>query len=55
MAKVSEFPDHSQSVCSLRLFTHRWASFLVANLLVQNHPDRVAHSVRDCPDGFLVS
>jgi hypothetical protein len=37
------------------LFTHSWAPLLVANLLVQNHPDQVAHSMRNCPDGFIVS
>ena len=37
------------------IFADRWASFLVTNSLVQNHPDQPTQSMGNRPDGLIVS
>ena len=55
VAKLAECPDHSDSADSLGLLGHRRASLLIADALVQNHPDQLTDAMRNRPDGFVVA
>ena len=48
-------PDHSRSAALLRLFGDGWASFFVADSLVQDQPDQPTLSMSYRPDHFVVS
>jgi hypothetical protein len=55
IAKASEFPNHFRGACSLRLFAHGWAAFLVAAPSVQDDPDQPTKPIDNGPDGLFVS
>src|SRR6516165_6337758 len=55
VAKASELPDHSGSAHSLRPFVHGPAPFLVADPLMQNHPDQPTKPMGNRSDGLIVS
>ena len=55
VAETLELPDHSRSACSLQPFAHALAPFLVADPLMQNHPDQPTKPMGNCPDGLIVS
>src|SRR4029453_14565292 len=54
IAEASELPDHSGRPVSLRLLAQGWASFLVPDALVQDHPDQAAQPVGDQADRLRV-
>ena len=55
IAKGSELPDHSRSAPLLGLFRDRWATFFIADSLVQDQPDEPTLSMGNRPDGLIVS
>src|SRR5216684_3066516 len=55
IAEPLECLDHSGSTGALRLGTYRRAAFLIADPLMQNHPEQSAESMGNGPDGLLVS
>ena len=55
IAEVSELPDHSRGALLLGLFGDGWAAFFVTNSLVQDQPDQSTLSMRNGPDGLIVS
>jgi hypothetical protein len=55
IAEASELPDHSRGALLLGLFGDGWASFFVADSLVQDQPDQPTLSMGNGPDGLFVS
>src|SRR5258708_15417517 len=55
IAELLECFDHSCSARAQRLSAHRRTAFLVADPLMQNHPEQSAKSMGDSPDGLFVS
>src|SRR5258708_507905 len=55
IAEFLECFDHSCSARAQRLSAHRRTAFLVADPLMQNHPEQSAKSMGDSPDGLFVS
>src|ERR1039458_9040489 len=54
IAELFELLDHSGSARTLGFGAHLRAPFLVADPLMQNHPEQSIKSVGDGPDGLLV-
>src|ERR1017187_10953081 len=55
IAVLLELLDHSGNARALRFVAHRRTPFLVADPLMQNHPEQSVKSVGDRPDGLFVS
>src|ERR1039457_5219002 len=55
IAVLLELLDHSGNARALRFGAHRRTPFLVADPLMQNHPEQSVKSVGDRPDGLFVS
>src|ERR1035437_5597258 len=54
IAEFLEFPHHACGARAFGLGTHRWPPFLVADPLMEDHPQHSAESMGDGPDGLLV-
>jgi hypothetical protein len=55
IAESPELSDHSYGALLLGLFGDGWTPFFVTDSLVQDQPDQSTLSMRDGPDGLIVS